>query len=376
MKKLVCKVVAVMVALVMVMGLAPITARANAQNVTIIIDGRTVPQNAGTGFAQIVDGRTFVPLRLVSENMGIEVFWNRDGNQMVTLEGFGRTVYHTVGTLQAFDTPAPEHNVTQPVATTDVPSFIDAGRTMVGLRLISDSFGVTVNWTSATRTVTITTNAETPTPPATGAPAVRVRNIGGPRIVEMYPAPAFNVEDFYDIQQRYTDGTMSVLTNTGHVVRVGFGANTMTEAQEMFEGIGVLINIRTRVAANSDGSFGSEVMRNPAARLSQLPPGSTLRNDVENQVGDASIHIGGAIVEIVLEDGTNLGQFMLDEVGSVAIVLPMGTHRVVLVQAPEGFTLNRYDNDHRPIDSQGRTYYEFAMREGRFLRRVFELIAE
>lgn len=146
-KGILTSTLALMMALVMTLGAFPMTAHA-ATDVTITLDGRTLTQNATTGHAQIRDGRTFVPLRLVSENLNIEAFWQRDGNQMVTLEGHNRTIYHTVGQLTAFDTPSPEFGVTQPVSTTDVPSFIQDGRTMVGLRLISDAFSdiIEVDW--------------------------------------------------------------------------------------------------------------------------------------------------------------------------------------------------------------------------------------
>ena len=166
------KVVAVMMVAIMALGAFPLTVQAN-QNVTIIIDGRTITQNADTGFAVIIDGRTFIPLRLVSENMGVEVFWQRDGDGVITMVGHGRTVYHTVGQLHAFNTSSPEFGVTQPVSSTDVASFISDGRTMVGARLISDAFGAEVAWAGATRTVTITT-ATGDTPPPTGNTEVTV----------------------------------------------------------------------------------------------------------------------------------------------------------------------------------------------------------
>jgi len=141
-------------AAVLVMSITPMTVQANPQTVTIIVDGRTLTQNADIGFATIIDGRTFVPLRLVAENMGVEVLWQDAGPRMITLiSPDGTEVFHRIGDLNAYDAPI-RGNV---VASTDVASFVTGGRTMVGLRLIADALNAEVEWIGATRTVRITT---------------------------------------------------------------------------------------------------------------------------------------------------------------------------------------------------------------------------
>ena len=153
------QMVAVMMVAIMALGAFPLTAQANPQTVTIIVDGRTLVQNDDIGHATIIDGRTFVPLRLVAENMGVEVLWQEAGlpAHTITLRQGNFEAFHRVGSLNTYNTPSATP-FTQTLATTDVPSFIHDGRTMVGIRLISDTLGAEVEWTSATRTVTITTN--------------------------------------------------------------------------------------------------------------------------------------------------------------------------------------------------------------------------
>jgi len=148
------KMVAIMLTAIMALGAFPITAQANQATVTIIVDGRTLTQNADIGFATIIDGRTFVPLRLVAENMGVEVLWQDAGPRMITLiSPDGTEVFHRIGDLNAYDAPIRG----QVVASTDVASFVTGGRTMVGLRLIADALNAEVEWIGATRTVRITT---------------------------------------------------------------------------------------------------------------------------------------------------------------------------------------------------------------------------
>jgi len=159
------KMVAVMLTAIMALGAFPLTAQANQATVTIIVDGRTLTQNADIGFATIIDGRTFVPLRLVAENMGVEVLWQDAGPRMITLiSPDGTEVFHRIGDLNAYDAPI-RGNI---VASTDVASFVTGGRTMVGLRLIADALNAEVEWIGATRTVRITTAThDTPTTPPT-----------------------------------------------------------------------------------------------------------------------------------------------------------------------------------------------------------------
>jgi len=159
MKTTIKRIMGMVLVAIMAIGLAPITAHANIPEVTIIVDGRTLVQNNDIGFAQIIDDRTFVPLRLVAENMGVEVLWQHDGPQVITMRGANNLqVFHTIGELNAYDHPVP--TLGNILASTDVPSFISSGRTMVGLRLIADSLNADVIWEGATRTVRITTNRD------------------------------------------------------------------------------------------------------------------------------------------------------------------------------------------------------------------------
>ena len=146
-------ILAVGMAVLLVFGVvaasAPVAVNAvqTQPTVEIILNGRVLHQNADIGFAEIIDGRTFVPLRLVSEAMGFVVGWQVDGPGMITLRGNGTTIFHRVGTLYASNSPFPGGQMPFVI---DVPSFISPnGRTMVSLRLIMEAFNAEVQWERA-----------------------------------------------------------------------------------------------------------------------------------------------------------------------------------------------------------------------------------
>ncbi|NLV20819.1 MAG: hypothetical protein GXY49_02315 [Syntrophomonadaceae bacterium] len=98
----------------------------------------------------IKDGRTMVPMRRVFEIMGAEVNWNEPERSVTAIKG-NIEIKLYIGSQTAYKNG-------QPVQL-DAPAEImaSAGRTMVPLRFVSESFGGNVNWVAATRTVVINT---------------------------------------------------------------------------------------------------------------------------------------------------------------------------------------------------------------------------
>lgn len=96
--------------------------------------------------AQIIKGRTMVPLRFVAEAFGCNVDWNsaegkatiQRGNIIIILTK-GKTVAFVNGVEQKLDSP--------PV--------IVGGRTLVPIRFISEPFGAKVDFEAKTKTITI-----------------------------------------------------------------------------------------------------------------------------------------------------------------------------------------------------------------------------
>ncbi len=97
--------------------------------------------------AQIIDSRTMVPLRAIFEALGASVEWD-DATKTVTSVKGDITVKLTVGTSEII--------VNDTATALDVPAQIVESRTLVPVRVIAESFGCTVGWDDATKTVTIT----------------------------------------------------------------------------------------------------------------------------------------------------------------------------------------------------------------------------
>jgi len=114
--------------------------------VSVILDGAPLAMDVP---AQMIDGRTMVPLRAIFEALGADVDWN-EATRTITATKDDTTVILTLGST----TPT----VNGQTVTIDVPAASVGGRTLVPLRFVAESFGVEVNWDGATRTVTITTD--------------------------------------------------------------------------------------------------------------------------------------------------------------------------------------------------------------------------
>lgn len=95
----------------------------------------------------IVDGRTLVPLRAISEALGAEVDWD-ENTQTITAVKDSVTVILTIN--------SDEITVNGKINKIDVPAQLVNDRTLVPLRAISESFDCTVDWDDTSKTVIIT----------------------------------------------------------------------------------------------------------------------------------------------------------------------------------------------------------------------------
>lgn len=110
-------------------------------NTNIFING----EHRAIGF--IEDGRTFIPLRDVSEALGAIVDWNAK-TKAVTITKDGTTIIQKIG-----DTAATVNGKKVEVG---APALIKTGKTYVPLRFVSETLGTDVKWDTHSRTVQIT----------------------------------------------------------------------------------------------------------------------------------------------------------------------------------------------------------------------------
>ena len=119
-----------------------------ASDITVKVNGEEIhPEMAPV----IVEERTLVPLRAVSEALGCDVSWDADTKGITLCDG--SNLYFTwIDKDHAFKTSA---TALEDTTVMDVSPTIMNDYTMVPLRAISEMFGATVNWDGGTSTVTI-----------------------------------------------------------------------------------------------------------------------------------------------------------------------------------------------------------------------------
>jgi hypothetical protein len=143
--------------------LAAAGAMATAQNnINVVVDGQSV--NFRDVQPMMMQGRVFVPLRGVFEQMGADVYWNAPQNTVTATRG-ARQVRLQIGDTRA--------DVDGRQVMLDSPARLVQGRTMVPLRFISEALGAEVTWHENRREVAIQTrdSATIVQPPATMPPA-------------------------------------------------------------------------------------------------------------------------------------------------------------------------------------------------------------
>ncbi len=100
---------------------------------------------------EIVNDRTFVPLRAIAEGLDSVVTWDGE-TQSITITKNGISNHLQIGN----ENVRTKDGETEVVDTLDAPPYIKDERTMVPLRFISEGFGMKVDWDGETQTINIT----------------------------------------------------------------------------------------------------------------------------------------------------------------------------------------------------------------------------
>jgi len=151
--------------------------------IKLIVDGKLINLDIQP---EIINGRILAPVRAISENIGANVGWVADFQEIsvythdryVMLRIGDPNMYY--GTFRADGTGSFSYN-TQLVYVLESPPVIDGGRTLVPLRAIAEGLGADVNWDAQTSTVYVnsagTAAAPQPASPTpTPLPPVNTRN--------------------------------------------------------------------------------------------------------------------------------------------------------------------------------------------------------
>ncbi|EJL46716.1 MULTISPECIES: family 10 glycosylhydrolase [Brevibacillus] len=125
--------------------------------ISIFLDGQQVRSDVAPYIIPKVNV-TMVPLRVISESLGAEVYWDQNLQTATILKG------DTVLSMTINQNYALVNDSTVPL---DASVQNKQGRVMVPLRFVSEQLGLQVGWTQETRTITLSTGspvAVTPPP--------------------------------------------------------------------------------------------------------------------------------------------------------------------------------------------------------------------
>ncbi|AZK47045.1 family 10 glycosylhydrolase [Paenibacillus lentus] len=122
------------------------TSAVAARPIEIILDGKVLTSDSPP-YIKPKNGVTMVPLRVISEGLGAQVDWVQS-SKSVTIIKDGNSIV-----LRAGSTTAEVNNA---AIRLDVSVEINSGRTMVPLRFVGEQLGLQVDWSSAVRTITLT----------------------------------------------------------------------------------------------------------------------------------------------------------------------------------------------------------------------------
>lgn len=182
------KATAALLAATLVASTAPLPAQATesyARNITIQVDGRTIPQTDQKAF--IKNSRTMVPLRTVMEGLNMAVEWNNE-KRSITVKNPAKDETYTFYADKPYFLRYKKAG-TDFIKLDVAPYITSSNRTVMPLRAIGETYGK-VDWDNANSIVKITGNATAPNQPS--APTVTPNNLSQPAVTPQQPSSEVN----------------------------------------------------------------------------------------------------------------------------------------------------------------------------------------
>jgi len=124
-----------------------------APGMTMKLDGKIVPSDVAPF---ILDGRTFVPVRFVSEALGAGVVWDAGSGTVTVTADDGMVIKLKNGDKDMLIQKGGE----DAVVTMDVAAIVTEGRTFIPVRFIAEALGFKVGWDGQTKTVLLATYSD------------------------------------------------------------------------------------------------------------------------------------------------------------------------------------------------------------------------
>lgn len=122
-----------------------------AEIIPVYLNGELLTFPSSDAQPQIYQNRTYVPIRVTAEFLGMDIAWNSKTETM-TFSRNGLTIDHTMRSNIVY--------VSGNALTFDTPSINVQNRTLMPIRMLGESIGGTVEWDNDKRCVYITTEEE------------------------------------------------------------------------------------------------------------------------------------------------------------------------------------------------------------------------
>ncbi|MDO5301204.1 MAG: copper amine oxidase N-terminal domain-containing protein [Tissierellia bacterium] len=135
-----------LLALVLMLVLIPGIALAEGTDIAVYLNGEDL-RTLWNETPYVIEGdRTYVPIRVISENLGYDVAWNQ-GAKEVSITRDGTEVVMAVGMA--------DYTVNGELKYMDAQPFLREDRTFVPLRFVAEALGTTVEWDEFYRLVLV-----------------------------------------------------------------------------------------------------------------------------------------------------------------------------------------------------------------------------
>lgn len=146
-KRLFSFVLSMVVAMSSVISLSAVTANAATEVVPVYLNEKAITFPANDAQPQIIDNRTYVPIRATCDALGLTIDWNAK-TETLTFSREGIVISHTMRSKIVY--------VNGKANDYDTASINVNNRTLMPIRMLGDSIGATVDWNNDTRSVHIT----------------------------------------------------------------------------------------------------------------------------------------------------------------------------------------------------------------------------
>lgn len=132
----------------------PINTRANTKTVNIVVNDQKLVFNEDLGYPVTMEGRMYVPLRIMGEALGVHTKWNADNKSIVLQDEetiIKLVVNNPIATVDGKDIYI-DRREGEPVVST-VP-VVRGGRTYVPIRFITENLGCNIVFENGTTYIT------------------------------------------------------------------------------------------------------------------------------------------------------------------------------------------------------------------------------